>query len=125
MDIKTIKRGALIRVWHQDPRDSVRRGHLYVPIGKDDDKQLLYLLKANSFNKDGTLHKSVKSYHLALPYEKEGRKKVVRARVSYVDKSSRNVQEWSREFFKVLPAVAEVLSPSERFDCVLKGVKSS
>lgn len=72
MEFSNIKKGSVVSVW------SYPKGHQYVVAGEDTHNRKLLLVKLNSLNNNGSVHKATKRFHRSVGYTVVGDQKVVK-----------------------------------------------
>lgn len=116
---RKLKKGSVLKIWHTNQKGSIRRGNNYVVVGEDPVNKEIILLKANSFNNDGTIHKAVKKPHCKLKYAVLGDIKIVKG-VSYCEKKPKDISLWAN-LETILPKTARPLSNIDEYVCTPKG----
>lgn len=119
MNQRTLKKGSIVKVWHTNEKKSLRRGLDYVCVGCDEESKELILLKANSFNNNGTIHKAVTKPHVKLKYTDLNGIRIVKG-ISYASKQPRDISAWS-DINRVLPQGVRSLNNLDEFICTPRG----
>lgn len=116
---RKITLGSSVKIWHSGP-EGIKRGHDYIAVAKDPVNKRVLLLKANSFNKDGTIHASVKKPQKSVPYV-DITKNVSSVRgITYAKKKLKDISVFA-DINKILPDNAVMLTADDKFFCSTKG----